>query len=35
MKSRFMTVGLTLAVLWAVHNIGVLKPVKDIMNFDQ
>lgn len=32
-KSQLMTVGLTLAVLWAVNNVGALKPVKDIMDF--
>lgn len=34
-KSQFMTVGLTLAVLWAVHNVGALDPVRKFMNFDQ
>ena len=34
-KSQILTVGATLAVLWAIHNIEVLKPAKDILNFDQ
>jgi len=34
-KSQITTVVLTLGVLWAVHNVAVLKPVKNFMNFDQ
>lgn len=34
-KSQFVTVGLTLAALWAIHNVSFLSPVKDFMNFDQ
>lgn len=34
-KSQLVTVGLTLAVLWAVHNVDALAPAKKFMNFDQ
>lgn len=34
-KSRIITVVSTLAVLWAVHNVKALAPVKDFMKFDQ
>lgn len=34
-KNQLMTVGLTLAALWAIHNVGALSPVKDFLNFDQ
>ena len=34
-KSQLVTVGLTLAVLWAVHNVDALAPIKNLMNFDQ
>jgi hypothetical protein len=34
-RSQMMTVGLTLVTLWAIHNVGPLKPVKDFLNFDQ
>lgn len=34
-KQQLMTVGLTLAVLWAIHNVGALAPAKDFLNFDQ
>jgi hypothetical protein len=34
-KARVITVVATLAVLWAVHNVSALKPVKEFMNFDQ
>lgn len=33
-KSQLMTVGFTLAALWAIHNIDALKPVKSALNFD-
>jgi hypothetical protein len=34
-KTQLVTVAMTLAVLWAVHNVSALSPVKDFMNFDQ
>lgn len=34
-KTLLKTVAVTLAVLWAVHNIGILSPAKDFLNFDQ
>jgi hypothetical protein len=34
-KSRLITIAATLLVLYAVHNVGVLAPVKKLMNFDQ
>lgn len=34
-KQQMMTVALTLGVLWAIHNVGALEPVKDFLNFDQ
>ena len=34
-KNQIVTVGLTLGLLWAIHNVSMLKPAKDFMNFDQ
>ena len=34
-KSQLVTVALTLAALWAVHNVELLNPVRKFMNFDQ
>lgn len=34
-KSQGVTVILTLAVLYAVHNVSALEPVKKFLNFDQ
>lgn len=34
-KTTMVTVGVTLAVLWAVHNVEALAPVKKFLNFDQ
>jgi hypothetical protein len=34
-KSQLLTVAYTLAALWAIHNVGALKPAKDFLNFDQ
>lgn len=34
-RSQLITVGLTLAVLWAIHNVGALEKAKDFLNFDQ
>lgn len=34
-KTMISTVVVTLGVLWAIHNVGALSPVKDFLNFDQ
>ena len=34
-KTQLVTVGFTLAALWAVHNVSALEPVKKFLNFDQ
>jgi len=34
-KTQLMTVGMTLAVLWAIHNVSALEPAKKFLNFDQ
>jgi len=34
-KARLITVAMTLGALWAIHNVEPLKPVKDLLNFDQ
>jgi hypothetical protein len=34
-KSRLITIGATLAVLWAIHNVSMLEPAKKFLNFDQ
>ncbi|AUR98304.1 hypothetical protein NVP1249A_10 [Vibrio phage 1.249.A._10N.261.55.B9] len=34
-KSQMITVAMTIGVLWAIHNVGALSPVKDFLNFDQ
>ena len=34
-KSQFVTMTMTLAALWAIHNVGALQPVKKFLNFDQ
>jgi len=34
-KQRLITIGATLAVLWAIHNVSALKMAKDFLNFDQ
>lgn len=34
-KTILKSVGVTLAVLWAVHNVDVLKPARDLLKFDQ
>ena len=34
-KSRLITIGATLAVLWAIHNVDMLSPAKKFLNFDQ
>ena len=33
-KSDGKAVLWTLAALWAIHNIGVLRPVRDFLNID-
>ena len=34
-KSQMITVGMTLAVLWAIHNVEALDPARKFLNFDQ
>jgi hypothetical protein len=34
-KSQLVTIGMTMAALWAIHNVGALEPVKKFLNFDQ
>ncbi len=34
-KQRLITIGMTLGLLWAVHNVGILSPAKKVLNFDQ
>lgn len=34
-KSQLVTIGMTMAALWAIHNVGALGPVKKFLNFDQ
>jgi len=32
-KTQLITIGMTLAALYAIHNVDALKPAKDALNF--
>jgi hypothetical protein len=34
-KTQGMTILMTLAALWAIHNVDALEPAKKFLNFDQ
>lgn len=34
-KTQLVTIGMTLAVLWAIHNVDALNPARKFLNFDQ
>ena len=34
-KTQMTTILITVGLLWAVHNVGALDPVRKFLNFDQ
>ena len=34
-KARLITIGMTLATLYVIHNVDALSPAKKFLNFDQ